>query len=88
MFNHSTVVANEGQRIDLPDGVVLENSEYFRSIKEVQANDLVIGLVSGNLNLIVSAALSSSSMLRHFCLRRNFKVLKERIYVCTYMDSG
>jgi hypothetical protein len=32
---HSIVVANEGQRIDLPDGVVLENRECLalRSIK-------------------------------------------------------
>lgn len=50
------VVANEGQRIDIPDGCVLENSEsahaFLRPTVTDVGNDL--GLLSGNLTMTVS----------------------------------
>jgi len=53
-----SVVANEGQRIDIPDGCILENRQYYEGFfRFVRPADIVMtfaGLVSGNLNMIVS----------------------------------
>ncbi|KAF7790394.1 hypothetical protein EIP86_001349 [Pleurotus ostreatoroseus] len=49
------IVANEGQRIDLPDGCVLENRKRHRFQFPMSKSDVftsLAGLVSGNLNLI------------------------------------
>ena len=49
------VVANEGQRIDIPDGCILENSKPARlPFKSVLSHSA--GLLSGNLNMIVSGS--------------------------------
>ena len=51
------VVANEGQRIDIPDGCTLENrtlpvlQEYFMLAQ--RWSHALSGLLSGNLNMIV-----------------------------------
>jgi len=59
-----SVVANEGQRIDIPDECILENRQYYEGFfRFVRPADIVMtfaGLVSGNLNMIVSP---SSRML-------------------------
>jgi len=48
------IVANEGQRIDIPDGCILENRTYFCvHTTFVFANSGDLGLLSGNLNMIV-----------------------------------
>lgn len=48
------VVANEGQRIDIPDGCILENRTLavFRNVSYLLTMFLQ-GLLSGNLNMIV-----------------------------------
>ena len=50
------VVANEGQRIDIPDGCILENSKsllsYTNGISLIAPFPRT-GLLSGNLNMIV-----------------------------------
>jgi hypothetical protein len=49
--SHS-VVANEGQRIDIPDGCILENRTSSTNIQAVFTYSFA-GLLSGNLNMIV-----------------------------------
>ncbi|KAL0956443.1 hypothetical protein HGRIS_002591 [Hohenbuehelia grisea] len=50
------VVANEGQRIDIPDGCVLENSKPFHADHGMSSQQSSLffpsGLLSGNLNMI------------------------------------
>ena len=56
-----TVIADEGQRIDIPDGCVLENRAvqvFFHLLPSLDDNSLFfffVGLVSGSLNMIVSS---------------------------------
>jgi hypothetical protein len=49
------VVANEGHKIDIPDGTILENSELLaKLVVRIVLTNCSIGLLSGNLSLIVS----------------------------------
>lgn len=52
------VVANEGQRIDIPDGCVLENSAFmsisFLTCTVLTRTAIHQGLLSGNLTMTVS----------------------------------
>jgi len=49
------VIANEGQHIDIPDGCILENRTLSaQHLLILNYFDHFTGLVSGNLNMIVS----------------------------------